>query len=93
MNESSGLQGQHFGSCVASQAPLAKGSRPSDFPVGTVKAYCKSMILGGIPHTDRKALAFISRLQVSSGFSKDAWRGKVRTRAGRTRVKLQSKLP
>lgn len=67
-------------------SPPAKGSRPSDFPVGTVKASCKSMIPGGIPHTDHKALAFISRLQVSSGLSKDAWRDKVRTMAGRTRL-------
>lgn len=90
MNESSDLQGQHFASCVASQAPLVKGSRPSGFLVGMVEVlldiYDSRCLVESPIQAIRHLPSFLgSRFLVGS--PKMLGRDKVRTRAGRKRDK------
>lgn len=96
MNESSDLQGQHFASCVASQAPLVKGSRPSGFLVGMVEVlldiYDSRCLVESPIQAIRHLPSFLgSRFLVGS--SKMLGGIKLGRGLGGRGIKLQSKLP
>lgn len=96
MNESSDLQGQHFASCAASQAPLVKGSRPSGFLVGMVEVlldiYDSRCLVESPIQAIRHLPSFLgSRFLVGS--PKMLGGIKLGLGLGGRGIKLQSKLP